>query len=189
MNRTDYAYRVTSQQKVYLNPDELNYMMEDTIRNRLKEYEGTCINMGYIMRNSVVMIDRKVGKIPNSDMIGGKILFDISYQMALISPKPQHIIPCVVEEINKIGVLAFGGIEDNNPLWITLIKQNHPDVSVFKDISKGDHIVVKVLSSKCKLKEKMIQVTGLFVEKITKEEYDLHKEYMTKKLFLNRTNT
>lgn len=188
MDKMSYANRITSHQKIYLNPHELNINMEDTILNRLKEIEGRCINMGYIMKNSIVMIERKVGKIQNADNsvsgAGGKVIFNISYHFALISPKPEQIIPCRVQEVNKIGVLAFGGIEENNPLIITIMKQNHDDLSVFKDIRVKDTITIKVLSSSFKLKDKIIKVTGLYNKHISESEYENHKSEMRQRLFL-----
>lgn len=185
MNCTEYCFRVTSHQNVYVSSDELNADMESTILTRLKGQEMRCNNMGYVMRDSIVMIGRSNGVVASSDFNGGKTIFDVSYNMALISPKPRHLIPCRVEEINKIGALAFSGLEEPSPLLITLIKQNHADTDVFKHITKGDYIVVQVLSARCQLKERQVQVSALFHAPLTREQYDQHLQDMRQRLFIS----
>lgn len=187
VNKTDYAIRVISNQKIFLNPDEINANMEYTIIKKMKEYEGSCVCLGYILKNSINLIERKKGRIPSSDN-GGRVVFDISYDMAVICPKPNHIIPCKIEETNKIGVLALGGIEEKvYPLIITLMKQNHSDISVFEKMKKDDYIEVSVLSCKSQLKDSRMKITALYKRHITESEYENHKEDMRKKLFLNNT--
>lgn len=185
INKTDYAIRVISNQKIFLNPDEINANMETTINKKMKEYEGSCMSLGYILKNSINLIERKKGRIPSSDN-GGKVIFDIVYDMAVISPKPNHIIPCRIEETNKIGVLALGGIEEKSfPLVITLMKQNHSDISVFEKMKKEDYIEVIVLSCKSQLKDSIMKITALYKRHITQFQYENHIEDMRKKLFLN----
>lgn len=185
INKTDYAIRVISNQKIFLNPEEINANMEATISKKMKEYEGFCMCLGYVLKNSISLIERKKGRIPSTDN-GGRVVFDITYDMAVICPKPNHIIPCKIEEINKIGVLALGGLEEKSfPLIITLMKQNHNDISVFEKMKKDDYIEVSVLSCKSQLKDSIMKITALYKRHITQTEYEVHKEDMRKKLLLN----
>ena len=105
INKTDYAIRVISNQKIFLNPEEINANMEATISKKMREYEGFCMCLGYILKNSISLIERKKGRIPSTDN-GGRVVFDITYDMAVICPKPNHIIPCKIEEINKYHVVV-----------------------------------------------------------------------------------
>lgn len=186
MNKTnDYAIRILSKQKIFLNPDELNSGMEKTIERRLRESEGFCNNLGYILKNSINMIDRKSGIIPNSEMVGGKVVFEITYQMAVISPKPQNIIPCQITEKNSIAITAKWGFDNVYPLILYMMKQNHSDNTLYDSIQVDDFVEVVVLSSRCKLKSSVIMVTGEVVKKINAADYINHIDDLKSSLLLH----
>jgi DNA-directed RNA polymerase subunit E'/Rpb7 len=189
MDKYDYAYRILMHQRIYLYPNELNSEMDQTIEKRMLDFEGRCNNLGYVFPNSTTLVERRMGKISSANSDGGKIEFEVSFQVAILNPKTNHLIPCRIEEINKIGILAVGGLFDKNgkqspPLYITIMKQNHEDISVFRDHKKGDHIVIKVLSTRCQLKDKIIRVSGHFEKNIDQQEFEAHQMYMRNKLFI-----
>lgn len=178
MDRYSYIYRMMTHQKIFLHANELNGNMEMTIAKKLKELEGKCLSVGYILRDSIEMLERKIGII-NSDR--GKVNFDISFQMIVINPKINNLIPCKIIEVNKIGYMAYGGYdgENNYPLQIVLIKQKHNpnntrNYSEFETLKKDDTILVKVLSTRCNFKDTYIKVSAQFEEKISREEYINH---------------
>lgn len=184
----DFGLRQTCKQKIFLNPDELNADMEKTIENRVRQFEGTCNTQGYILKNSIVLIDRKVGLIPNSEIIGGKAKFFITFQAAILCPKPNHLIPCFVKEKNTIGILAEWGYDDTFPLIITCMKQNQQDTSIFENVHKNQtYIVVKVLSAKCQLKDEKIYMCAEIYDIIDKNAYDHHISEFKSRLLLNRS--
>lgn len=192
MDKYGYCYKMITHQKVFIHANEINENMEMTIAKKLKELEGRCLSVGYILKNSINMLERKTGII---NMDRGKVNFDISFQMVVINPKINNLIPCKIIEVNKIGFLAHGGYDGvsntNYPLQIVLIKQNHNKMNTnkyedFIKLKKDDYICIKVLSTRCNFKDTYIKVSGQFEEKISKEEYEYHISDLKDKLNLNR---
>jgi DNA-directed RNA polymerase subunit E'/Rpb7 len=186
MNKTnDFATRVFSTQRIFLLPSELNSSMEKTIEKKIREYEGTCNQDGYILKNSIVLVERKNGVIRNSEMTGGAVVFNIRFQMAVVAPKPKHIIPCVVKEKNSVGILAEWGYDNTFPIYITILKQYHSDLSLFDKVSINTYIQIQVLSARYQLKDTKIIVTGSFIAIIEKSEYDTHIQEMKVRLMIH----
>jgi hypothetical protein len=158
--------------------------MEKTIENRLKEAEGICNNQGYILKNSINMIERRNGTIPNSEMVGGKVVFDITYQMAVISPKPENIIPCQITEKNSIAITARWGFDRVYPITLYMMKQNHNDYTLYDSLQVNDYIEISVLSSRCKLKTSVIMVTGEIIRKIDEKIYTKYIDELKSNLLI-----
>jgi hypothetical protein len=170
-----FGTRVLCEQKIFLNPDELNSNMEATIEDRVKQFEGSCNNQGYVVKKSITIIDRKTGVIPSSELIGGKGKFHITFQAVILCPRPNHHIPCIVKEKNTIGVLAHWGYDGSHPIVCTCLKQNHTTTAVkFEEIEISDYIVIKVLSARCNLKDTKIIVSGEIVDKINESKFQEH---------------
>lgn len=186
MNKTsDFAMRMFSNQKIFLLPSELNSNMEKTIEKKIKEFEGTCNQEGYILKNSIVLIERKNGMIRNSEMTGGAVVFNTKFQMALVAPKPKHIIPCRVKEKNSVGILAEWGYDNIFPIYITILKQYHSDISLFEKISVDSYIQIQVLSAMYQLKDTRIKVTGSLLNIIDYVEYENHIQDMKVRLMIH----
>jgi DNA-directed RNA polymerase subunit E'/Rpb7 len=186
----DFGSRVLCEQKIFLNPDELNSDMETTIEERVKEFEGSCNNQGYIVKNSVSIIDRKVGVIPNSELIGGKGKFHITLQAVILCPRPNHLIPFIVKEKNTIGILSHWGYDNTFPIVATCLKQNHTSPTLrFEDIDINDFIIVKVLSARCNLKDTKIVVSGEALQKIDEKTFQQHIQDFMERMLLSGRNT
>ena len=170
----DFGARIICKQKIYLSPDELNAHMEATIEERVKQFEGSCNSQGYVMKNSIVIIDRKTGLIPSSGNLGGMGKFHVTFQAVILCPQPNQLVPCQIREKNTIGVLAQWGFGDSFPIVITCLRQNQTTSIKFEDLEVGDHIVIRVLSARCNLKDVRIVITGEIDSKIAAQDYDAH---------------
>lgn len=180
MDKYNYIYKMITHQKIFIHANEINQNMEITISKKLKELEGRCLSVGYILKNSINMLERKTGII-NSDC--GKVNFNISFQMIVINPKINNLIPCRIIEVNKLGFLAQGGYNgisnDSYPLQIVLVKQNHNrdntrNYDDFLELKKDMYIIVKVLSTRCNFKDTYIKVSAQFEQKITRDDFNDH---------------
>jgi DNA-directed RNA polymerase subunit E'/Rpb7 len=185
MNKTnDFATRMFSNQKIFLVPSELNSNMEKTIEKKIKEFEGTCNQDGFILKNSIVLIERKNGLIRNSEITGGAVVFNIKFQMAVVAPKPNHIIPCKVKEKNSVGILAEWGYDNTFPIYITILKQYHAEISLFEKVAVNSYIQIKVLSARYQLKDTRIMVTGQLISTISEPEFENHIQDMKVRLLI-----
>ena len=93
--------------KINIKPNELNQNINETIHFKLKELnEGYCIDEGYIIKNSIDIINKSMGNIIN---LNNKsfIQYLVNYSALILSPKEDDIINCYVDNINKLGIIAY----------------------------------------------------------------------------------
>ena len=85
-----------------ISSNEINKNIDNTIRNKLKDQiEGLCFEDGYIVKDSVKIIKKSMGKIVVNNNISS-INYPITYTAMVISPTEGDEIQCYVSNINKI---------------------------------------------------------------------------------------
>ena len=93
--------------KINIKPNELNKNINEIIFLKLKKKtEGICINVGYVIRNSIDIINKSIGKIIN---LNNKsfIEYSINYSAIILSPNKDDIINCYIDNINKLGIVEY----------------------------------------------------------------------------------
>ena len=125
----------------------------------MKDIEGKCIGDGYIKRNSVRIINRGAGTLMMSQF-NGTVQYNIKYTALICNPHEGDIIECKVENINKMGVMAF--IDDiDSPMSILLAKQHHKDDSKFNNIKTNDIINIKIIGKRFEFGDNKISIIGI----------------------------
>tara|TARA_Y100001958_G_scaffold159682_1_gene162418 strand:- start:2167 stop:2685 length:519 start_codon:yes stop_codon:yes gene_type:complete len=147
---------------------DINKNINEIIINKIKNrIEGVCIDNGFIIKNSVNIVNKSIGKIIN---VNNKsfIEYNIKYSSKLLSPKKDNIINCYIDNINKLGIIAYiklseiVDIEDdsdsdlNSSPFIIIIPEKEID-----DITKyniGDNLDIKVVATRIKYQSDKIQI-------------------------------
>ena len=159
MNNLYYENILTH--KISLSSNMLSKNLDYYILDILKEKIGNkCINEGYVDKDSIEIIKRSIGKL-DSNNINGNIDFIVNFKANICNPLLNNIIDCVVDDNNKIGIIAL-----NKPLDIVLSKRHHQNKEPFKILKKNDRILVKVIDKTFNLYDNSIIVLGEFVKKI-----------------------
>ena len=136
------------------NPESIN----ETLLIKIKKKIGDkCSNYGYIIKDSIKIVDRSLGDIISSHF-NGNLVFNIKLEVQICSPSKNDIITCKVVAKNKIGILC-----ENSPFIIILSKDYHDKHSKFDTIQKGDSIYVKILDYKYKYSDNQIQIVGEWI--------------------------
>jgi len=148
-----------------LDPKELNNDIDSTIKHKLRDMvEGKCHEDGYIIKDSIRIIQRSIGSVVTNN---GKseIKYKIIYKANIISPSINDEISILINNINKMGVLGYIKLSESDtskdsPLIIMIPKEyfNEETARNFSDLTIGQKIDVVVVGSRIKYRSDNIQV-------------------------------
>jgi DNA-directed RNA polymerase subunit E'/Rpb7 len=153
---------------INLKPDEMKTDIDNLIKQKLKEkIECKCSENGYILKDSIIIIKRSLGKIQTFNQ-KSIITFIITYKAKVISPIKGLSLDVYINNINKMGVIAFIklGIKENetfddSPLIIILPKEYfNENTQSFEDLKINQKINITVVGSRIKYNSDKIQVVG-----------------------------
>lgn len=153
---------------INLKPYEMKNDIDNLIKEKLKcNIEGKCSENGYILKDSIIIIKRSLGKIKtfNQQSI---ISFLITYKAKVITPTKGLLLDVHINNINKMGIIAYiklGEKEsetfDESPLIIILPKEYfNENTYSFEDLKINQKINITVIGSRIKYNSDKIQVVG-----------------------------
>ena len=129
--------------------------------------EKICNSEGYILKNSIQIIQRSVGKVLNINS-ESFIQYKINYKFKYIYPSKDDILECVVDSISKMGIIGYLNFTDSEEDNITI--KNSPILIIIpneflsdKDIKINDKINISVLDSRIKYRAIQMQIVGKIV--------------------------
>jgi hypothetical protein len=134
--------------------------IDGIILHKLKKYEGKCTKNGYIIKDSIEIINRTTGKIVNIDN-KSLIEYKINYRLKTILTNKGQVYDCIINNITKMGLICF--IEFNgetdfktSPLLI-IVPKEYCDIEKLKE---GDKIKVETMDKRIKYMGTQIQLIG-----------------------------
>ena len=137
--------------------------IDGLIQYRLKEQlEGVCGKYGYVIHDSVSIVNRSIGKaITHNEQ--SKIEYNLTYKMKVILPCESEIFTCKIDNITKMGIIAYMKMKDDNSIKDSPILFIVPQEYIEDDIdlyTKDQIINIEVLQKRIKYRTKQIQVVG-----------------------------
>ena len=129
------------------------------LRSLQNNLEGKCDNYGYIMKDTISLLNKSAGKILTIDR-SSKIEYDVTYGFKSILPSPGDSYTCKIDSISKMGIIAYVKESDSlkeSPL-IIIVPQPFLDEDSSGSYEVGDTIQVVVVDSRIKYKNTQIQV-------------------------------
>ena len=150
--------------KVVLPITNIGKNLIETLEENIKQnYEGKCVEEGYIKLNSTHIISHSCGIIQR----GNNILFDVVFECFVCFLVNGMLISCVAKNVTKTaGIRAEIANEVPSPIVVFLAKDHHYLNTNFGDIQEGDKITVKVIGQRFELNDKYISAIG----ELTKEK-------------------
>lgn len=168
-----------------INSSQITRNIDSILLNKIREdIEGKCMNEGFVMKDSIVITGRSLGRVMASHF-NGDIIYNVTYRAKLCNPHEGQIIKSVVTNINKMGVLADVYNDDNYPLNILLAKQHHINNDYFSKLVEGDIIYIEILGKRFEFGDTKIAVIGKLAEKQTKKP----ESKLQTIIFSNKTKT
>lgn len=149
---------------LFVNASQVNKNIDNVIKDNLKEQlEGLCYEDGYIVKDSVKIIKKSMGKIVVNDNVSS-VSYSISYKAKIISPSNGDIIEAYVANVNKMGIVGYiklseSDTSEESPMVI-MVPKDYFDQSIynFEDINVGQKLNVVVIGSRIKYRSEKIQV-------------------------------
>ena len=149
---------------LFVNASQVNKNIDSVIKENLKEQlEGLCYEDGYIVKGSVKIINKSMGKIVVNDNVSS-VSYSIRYKAKIISPSDGDIIESYVANTNKMGIVAYiklseGDSSDESPIVI-MVPKDYFDMSIynFEDIHVGQKLNVIVVGTRIKYRSEKIQI-------------------------------
>jgi hypothetical protein len=148
-----------------LKSKDLSNDIDNVILIKLKELvEGRCNRDGYILEDSVRVIQKNIGKCVTNDGQSG-IKYKINYKAEIISPSINDELNIHISNINKAGALGYIKIKEtdtseNSPLVIMIPKEYFTEESVkqFNDLTIGQKLDIVIIGTRIKYNSKNIQI-------------------------------
>jgi len=135
--------------------------IDGLLKHKLKsEYENVCNKHGYVVKDSLQITNRSIGKLVNHNN-ESMIEYQITIKTGVIYPCEKDIFTCKIDNITKMGVIGYlssGDYDIETSPIIFIIPNEYIDDMV--GLSKGKNINVTVLQRRIKYKSRQIQVVG-----------------------------
>ena len=148
---------------VYIDSKYINKNINKIIFNKIVDmYGDKCHSMGYIIKKSISIIDKSIGiiKTINSKSM---VLYKIKLNCDIILPRLNDKINCIVEKINKAGMVCYYKYSQYSSIEYTPIIIIVPYTNDINKYSVGDNIDIVVKSIRIKHNSDKIQVVGELV--------------------------
>ena len=151
---------------IYLNPEDTNNDVNDIIFNKLKnKVEGVCINEGYVIKDSIELLNKTLGKLINIDN-HSKIIYNVKYTAKLLYPVKGEVIDCYINSFNKMGAVAYVKLSDiiddysgdnnfSDSPFIIIIPNQEIDLNINQKIS------VTIKAHRIKYNAPIINIVGI----------------------------
>lgn len=175
LSANDIYFHTQIKRRVSLNPRYLDEnfpkFIEKIIKNNM---EGKCIKEGWVAPNSVVILNRSMGKL-NTNQFNGNILFDVLVGAMICNIPVNSVIKVKAKKITKLGVMSEMG-----PLMIIVPREIHTIKEPFRDIKPGTEIELVVVGKTFELNSKVITVYAKLNSEVKKKIVAPARKYAEK---------
>ena len=161
----DLIHKCVKSKELHVSPIDIRSTMGGAIDLKLKkEMEGLCCEDGYVMKDSVKIIERSMGKIINVNN-QSKIMYNIKYECSVLNPTKGVTIECYVNSVTKMGAVAFIKLDKQidfkeSPLLIIIPKTYSPEAD---SLELNKKCKVEIVATRLKYKSAQIHVVAKLV--------------------------
>lgn len=117
------------------------------------EYEGRCIEEGYIKQGSSKILSLSCGKLINHH-----VLYMVTFECMIFLPVENMRLRCYVKNITKAGIRALISPDQNAPAMIFLARDHHIQNERYFSTKIGDQLLVRVIGKRFELNDEYISI-------------------------------
>lgn len=141
--------------------NSINKNIRDTIENEISfQFEGKCINEGYVKLGSSKIITYSSGMIER----GSNILFEVLFECLVCFPVEGTLIACIAKNITKAGIRADSFDESPSPIVVFIARDHNFANSYFSSIQEGDKFNARIIGQRFELNDKYISIIAEIVK-------------------------
>lgn len=149
----------------------VNKNIREIIENQISfQFEGKCINEGYVKPGSSKIITYSSGIIER----GTNILFEILFECLVCFPVEGTLISCIAKNITKAGIRAESADESPSPIVVFIARDHNYNNNYFSSIQEGDKFNARIIGQRFELNDKYISIIAEIVK--PKPEFELQKK-------------
>ena len=151
--------------EIHINSKDIRSTIGNAIDMKIKkDLEGMCCEDGYVVKDSIKIVERSIGKIINVNN-QSKIMYSIKYTSSIISPAKGIELDCYINSVTKMGAVAYikyDKITDfkDSPLLIIIPKTYSPDADTLELNKKYK---IQVLATRLKYRANQIHIVAKLV--------------------------
>jgi DNA-directed RNA polymerase subunit E'/Rpb7 len=148
----------------------VNKNIREIIENEISyQFEGKCINEGFVKPGSSKIITYSSGIIKR----GTNISFEVLFECLVCFPVEGTLISCIAKNITKAGIRAESADDSPSPIVVFIARDHNVTNSYFNSIQEGDKFTARIIGQRFELNDKYISIiaetvkpkTGDFEEK------------------------
>jgi DNA-directed RNA polymerase subunit E'/Rpb7 len=157
----------------------INKNIRETIENQISyQFEGKCINEGYVKLGSSKIITYSSGIIER----GTNILFEVMFECLVCFPVEGTLISCVAKNITKAGIRAESADESPSPIVVFIARDHNYSNTYFSSLQEGDKFNARIIGQRFELNDKYISI----IAEVVKPRTDTNLEEKKPKLRIER---
>jgi DNA-directed RNA polymerase subunit E'/Rpb7 len=168
---TDVFVDVLLSEKIRLAPSELRgKRLRDVLHRKVaQKVEGLCTRHGYVQKGTSQLAKVAPGIVQFASL-DGAVVFQVTFRARVCNPVVGSVLKCRITNMNKFGLLAEVGFEDENRVrhYIidVIVARNSASIASEVDLDTvqiGDEVDIEVLGRKFELGDEKISVVGRIV--------------------------
>jgi len=130
--------------------------LKETLENKISdEYEGKCIQEGFIKKKSTNIINFSSGLLQSNN-----VSFNVVFECQCCFPVEGMLIECIAKNITKAGIRAEYAHETPSPIVVFVARDHHYTNESFSRIKEQDKFTVRVIGQRFNLNDKYISIIG-----------------------------
>jgi DNA-directed RNA polymerase subunit E'/Rpb7 len=130
--------------------------LKETLENKISdEYEGKCIQEGFIKKKSTNIINFSSGLLQSNN-----VSFNVVFECQCCFPVEGMLIECIAKNITKAGIRAEYAHETPSPIVVFVARDHHYTTESFSRIKEQDKFTVRVIGQRFNLNDKYISIIG-----------------------------
>ena len=133
----------------------INKNIKETIESQVSiQFEGKCINEGYVKLGSSKIITYSSGIIER----GTNILFEVLFECMVCFPVEGMLLSCIAKNITKAGIRAESADESPSPIVVFIARDHNYSNAYFSSIQEGDKFQARIIGQRFELNDKYISI-------------------------------
>lgn len=162
--KQNYDIKTIQTSNLNITSQQLEGDVNETLLKIIKRnFEGVCNKGGYVMKNTIELVNRSIGKVQTIDNIS-YINYNITYSCNIIIPSVDTEYECIVDSKSKVGLIAYIKIEETDTIkespFIIIVPKEYVTDDKYESINNNQKIKIKVRSFRIKYLAKQIQIVG-----------------------------
>jgi DNA-directed RNA polymerase subunit E'/Rpb7 len=162
-------HTVLFEDQVSFSPDDLSKQIrsiDEILLNKVKsKLENKCSRHGFVIKDTLKLISRSLGKASNGRFIGDFIYY-VQTQGTVLNPPDGIIIEGEVIRKNKMGIY----INYKDAVRVIIPRDLHIGNAAFDNVEVGSTIRVEIKKSRFQVNDESILSVGTFVESMNAAE-------------------